>query len=189
METHLHRAALFLAAAPLLAQTKPGFSSEYLEELKIPTRQLLALAEAVPAGKYSWRPAPGVRSVSEVYVHIAAGNFLLLDMAGVKPPDDLYSSIEKNVNRSMAIDKKNQELEKSITAKPQVIALLKRSLDTVRDNFSKANEASLNAPADFFGTKTTVRAIYLRILVHNNEHMGQSVAYARMNGVVPPWSQ
>jgi uncharacterized damage-inducible protein DinB len=59
----------------------------------------------------------------------------------------------------------------------------------VRDNFSKANEASLNAPADFFGTKTTVRAIYLRILVHNNEHMGQSVAYARMNGVVPPWSQ
>jgi hypothetical protein len=107
----------------------------------------------------------------------------------VKAPDDLYRTLAKNVNRAMAIVKKNDELEKTITSKPQVIDLLKRSLAAVKDNFSKATVATLNGPADFFGTKTTVRAVYLRILAHNNEHMGQSVAYARMNGIVPPWSR
>jgi uncharacterized damage-inducible protein DinB len=178
-----------LMACPSLAQKPTEFQSEYLVELQVPSSQIVALAEAVPPQKYSWRPGAGVRSISEVYVHVAAGNFLLLDIAGVKAPDDLYRSLATNVNRAMAIVKKNDELEKTITSKPQVIDLLKRSLAAVKDNFSKATVATLNGPADFFGTKTTVRAVYLRILAHNNEHMGQSVAYARMNGIVPPWSR
>jgi uncharacterized damage-inducible protein DinB len=173
----------------LQAQQSDGFHAEYLEELKIPAQHLIALAEAVPAEKYSWRPAPGVRSISEVYVHVAADNFLLLDIAGVKGPEDLYRSLTPNVSRAMAIVQKNEQLEKTITAKPQVVDLLRRSLAAVKDNFSKADQAALNKPADFFGTKTTVRGVYLRILAHNNEHMGQSVAYARMNGIVPPWSR
>jgi len=183
---------LFLAglgSVRALAQQSAGFSGEYWNELQVPSTQLIQLAQAVPAEKYSWRPAPGVRSISEVYMHVALGNFLLLDIAGVKAPDDLYRSLATNVGRASAIVRKNDELEKSITAKPQVVALLKRSLAAVKDNFSRADQAALNRPVDFFGTKTTVRAVYLRILAHDNEHMGQSVAYARMNGIVPPWSR
>jgi len=50
------------------------------------TRQLIALAEATPADKFAWRPAPGVRSTSEVYMHIAAANFYLLSVTGPKMP-------------------------------------------------------------------------------------------------------
>ena len=171
------------------APAQAGFHSEYLEEWQVPSTQLVQLAEAVPAEKYSWRPGAGVRSISEVYLHIALGNFLLLDIAGVKAPDDLYRSVPQGANRAEALVQKNNQFEKSITDKQQVIDLLKRSLAAVKDNFSQADDARLNQPADFFGTKTTVRGVYLRILAHNNEHMGQSVAYARMNGIVPPWSR
>jgi uncharacterized damage-inducible protein DinB len=178
-----------LFAGPALSQQPTGFLGEYLDEWDGASMQILQLAEAVPAEKYSWRPAPGVRSVSEVYMHIAGANFLLLDIAGVKAPDDLYGAMPAGGKRSEALVKKNAELEKSITDKQKVMALLKRSFAAVNDNFSKTTEAQMNQPVDFFGSKLTVRAMYLRILVHNNEHKGQSVAYARMNGIVPPWSR
>jgi len=185
---------LFLLAGislawPVFGQKAAGFRGEYLDEWQVPSTQIVQLAEAIPAEKYSWRPAAGVRSISEVYLHIALGNFLLLDIAGVKAPDDLYRSVAPGGKRAEAIVAKNNELEKSVKDKRQVIDLLKRSFAAVKDNFSKSDEAKLNQPVDFFGTKTTLRGIYLRILAHNNEHMGQSVAYARINGIVPPWSR
>jgi uncharacterized damage-inducible protein DinB len=167
-----------------------GFRGEYLAELRDPSRQVIALAEAMPADKYSWRPGPGVRSVSEVSVHIAAGNFLLLELIGIAPPEDLYGRIEASAGeRPGVMVKRNQELEKTGTGKESVIGMLKRSLDAVREAFTKTSDADLNRPCKFFGRDATVRAIYLRMLAHLNEHMGQSVAYARVNRVVPPWSQ
>jgi uncharacterized damage-inducible protein DinB len=91
---------------------------------------IIALAEATPPEKFAWRPASGVRSTSEVYMHIVRANFLMLNAIG-----------------------------------------------------SKMRKTK------FFDTDTTVDSIFLRIIVHNNEHMGQLVAYARMTGVVPPWSK
>jgi len=70
-----------------------------------------------------------------------------------------------------------------------VMRMLMSSLGEVRDRFSQLTSAELERPADFFGEKTTVRGIYLRIFAHVNEHYGQSIAYARVNGVVPPWSR
>jgi uncharacterized damage-inducible protein DinB len=167
-----------------------GFREEYLGELGYTSKQIVALAEAMPAEKYSWRPGEGVRSVSEVYVHIAAGNFLLLDIAGVPAPRDLYGEIKASAaDRVTALSKVNRRLETTITDKQRLVAMLKQSLDAVRDAFRKAGGADLDKPLKFFGRDSTVRAVYLRILVHINEHMGQSVAYARVNGVVPPWSR
>jgi uncharacterized damage-inducible protein DinB len=176
-------------SCPCLAQKPGGFQSDYLRELQVPATQLVQLAEAMPAEKYSWRPGPGVRSVGEVYVHIAAGNFLLLDIAGVKAPDDLYGSLPTNVSRTIAVANRTRELEQKITGKEQIVQLLKRSLAAVKENFSKTDGPALNRTVDFFEDKSTVRGVYLRILAHNNEHMGQSVAYARMNRIVPPWSR
>jgi|HubBroStandDraft_5_1064220.scaffolds.fasta_scaffold234547_2 uncharacterized damage-inducible protein DinB len=137
------------------------------------SRQLIALAEAIPAEKYSWRPAPGVRSVSEVFMHIALANFYLLSITGPKMPADMTSD----------------DLEKTVTAKADVISWLKRSLDAVKAARAQLKPGDLERKVKIEGKEVTVDGMYLRIIIHDNEHMGQLVAYARMNGIVPPWSQ
>src|SRR5882757_8525997 len=105
---------LALCARPVLAQTAPeGIWQGYDGEWKHVSRQLLDLAEATPADKFSWRPAPGVRSTSEVYMHIALANFYLLSVTGPPMPPDIKSS----------------DMEKTVTSKTDVIAFLQRSLN------------------------------------------------------------
>jgi uncharacterized damage-inducible protein DinB len=181
-----------LTAATALAQQSSGFKSEYLNEFNETSDHLVQLANAVPADKFGWRPGPGVRSVSEVYVHIATANFLLLGLMGVKLPAEYYPDIKPTADGKpdlKAIFARTSELEKTVSNKDQVISMLKQSIDAVRDHFSNATAADLDKPTKFFGRDTTVRGIYLRLLAHINEHYGQSVAYARVNGIVPPWSK
>ena len=137
------------------------------------SKQLIALAEAIPADKYSWRPAPGVRSVSEVFMHIALANFYLLSVTGPKMPPDMTS----------------ENLEKTVTKKTDVIQWLKRSLDAVKTARAQLKPGDLERKVKIEGKTVTVDGMYLRIIVHDNEHMGQLVAYARMNGITPPWSK
>lgn len=165
-----------------------GFKGEFLWELEVQENQTVALAEAFPAEQYGWRPERGLRSVSEVFVHLATGNFLLLDLAGARRPADLFGQVEGGVlDRLQAIIRKSIGLEGSITEKADVVKLLKRSLEAVREAFTEASDAELERLGHFFGEQTSVRRVYLRMLAHMNEHMGQAVAYARLNGVVPPW--
>jgi len=131
------------------------------------------LADAIPAAKYSWRPGPGVRSVSEVYMHIAMANFYLLSVTGPKMPAGMTSP----------------DMEKTVTSKPEVIDWLKRSLAAVKTAHLAVTPADLQRKVKIAGRDATVDGMYLRIIIHANEHMGQLVAYARMNGIVPPWSQ
>jgi uncharacterized damage-inducible protein DinB len=137
------------------------------------SQQLTALAEAIPADKYSWRPAPGVRSVSEVFMHIALANFYLLSVTGPKMPPDMTSL----------------SLEKTVTKKADVIQWLKRSLDAVKAARAQLKPGDLERKVKIEGKTVTVDGMYLRIIIHDNEHMGQLIAYARMNGIVPPWSK
>lgn len=136
------------------------------------SQQLIALAEAIPAEKYSWRPAPGVRSVSEVFMHIALANFYLLSVTGPKMPADM-----------------KQDMEKTVTKKADVIDWLKRSLAAVKTARAQLKPGDLERKVKIEGKTVTVDGMYLRIIIHDNEHMGQLVAYARMNGIVPPWSK
>jgi uncharacterized damage-inducible protein DinB len=138
------------------------------------SRQLIALAEATPAEKFAWRPAAGVRSTSEVYMHIAISNLWLLSVTGPKLLPDLKSS----------------DQEKTVTDKAEVIRWLKRSLDAVRDARKKVTPEDLRRKVTVMkGREATVDGMYLRIIVHANEHMGQLIAYARSSGVVPPWTR
>ena len=162
---------VFAFAAPLSAQP-PELGQGYLPEFNLAARQTIALAEAIPAEKYSWRPTPGVRSVSEVLMHIALGNYWLLSQAGIPLPEGPR--------------KLSQGLDKKITDKSEVIAWLKDAQEAVRQAYPKAD---LRKPIKFFNRDATVEGVYLRILVHDHEHMGQLIAYARMNGVTPPWSE
>lgn len=177
--------ALAVAAPCLLPQQTTGFKDEYLNEFDLTSKHLLQLADATPAEKLAWRPAPGVRSIGEVYVHIAFGNYLLTHFAGATLPSEYFPD-SSNLNAILA---RSTYLEKNVTAKADVQRLLTASLDSVRQQIAALTPADLDKPVDFFGQKTTARGIYFRELAHVNEHYGQSVAYARTNGIVPPWSR
>jgi uncharacterized damage-inducible protein DinB len=148
-----------------------GLWQGYDGELRHVTRQLIALADATPEDKFTWRPAPGVRSTSEVYMHIALANFYLLSVTGPKMPEDM-----------------KEGLETSVTSKAEVIKWLKRSLEAVKEAHLAAKPEDMKRKVTVAKREATVDGMYLRILAHNNEHMGQLIAYARMTGVKPPWS-
>ena len=164
---------LLITATPVFAQTAPeGIWQGYDGEWKHVSQQLVDLSEATPQDKFSWRPAPGVRSTSEVYMHIALANFYLLSVTGPKMPADI-----------------KEEMEKSVTSKADVINWLKRSLDAVKQAHASVTPKDLARKVHIADRDATVDGMYLRIIVHANEHMGQLVAYARMTGVTPPWSK
>jgi uncharacterized damage-inducible protein DinB len=162
---------LCVSSKALLAQAPEGIWQGYDGEWKHVSSQLIALAEATPAEKFAWRPAAGVRSTSEVYMHIVIANFYLLSVTGPKMPADL-----------------KEGMEKTVTSKAEVIQWLKRSLDAVKTAHAAVKPADLERKVHIADRDATVDGMYLRIIVHANEHMGQLVAYARMTGVVPPWS-
>ena len=165
---------LLLSSAPVLsAETYPeGIWQGYDGEWKHVSQQLIALAEATPTEKFSWRPAAGVRSTSEVYMHIVMANFYLLSVTGPKMPAGL-----------------KEDAGKTVTSKDEVISWLKRSLDAVREAHLAVKPSDLERKVHIADRDATVEGMYLRIIVHANEHMGQLIAYARMTGVVPPWSK
>jgi uncharacterized damage-inducible protein DinB len=164
---------VLLSAPKLIAQDPlDGLWQGYDGEWRHVSNQLVALAEATPADKFAWRPAPGVRSTSEVYMHIVMANFYLLSVTGPKMPPELKPNAEKTIVR-----------------KPEVIAWLKRSLEAVKQAHLAADPKDMSREVKISGRDATVDGMYLRIIVHDNEHMGQLIAYARMNGIVPPWSK
>lgn len=168
----------------------PGFIGEYLWELDIARTQLLALSEAAPGSIYAWRPVHEARTFSAVLVHVAAGNVALLHMAGAPSPlsIDLYGPAREPaaMEAIAAMIRKNTLLERTLTEKQPVIDFLRRSFDTVRDSLA-AGAGHLDTPGDFFGERTTVRRVYMRILTHSHEHMGQAVAWVRTYGLKAPW--
>jgi uncharacterized damage-inducible protein DinB len=164
---------LLFSVRPLLAQTAPeGIWQGYDGEWRHVSGQLLALAEAIPEENFTWRPAPGVRSTSEVFMHIALANFYLLSVTGPKMPAEM-----------------KEGLEKSVTSKAEVISWLNRSLDAVKSAHLAVTPKDLQRKVHIYDRDATVDGMYLRILVHANEHMGQLIAYARMTDVAPPWSK
>jgi uncharacterized damage-inducible protein DinB len=163
---------LVLGGLVLHAQTE-GLWEGYDGEWGHVSRQLVALAEAIPADKFAWRPGPGVRSTGEVFMHIALANFYLLSVTGPKMPTEI----------------KSNDMEQTVTAKSEVIDWLKRSLDAVKTARAQLKPGDLQRKVKINEKQVTVDGMYLRIIVHDNEHMGQLIAYARINGIVPPWSE
>ncbi len=164
-----------LFAAKSSEASSPPFVNEFLGEVDFVEGRILALNEAM-AAKESWRPAENVRSVSETYLHIAFGNYLLTKMAGFEPPADA----------GFSTDMKKWDAQTTEAAK--INAVLKMSFDHVRSVAKKLTSEQLEKKMDLFGHEATTRTDLITLLNHMHEHLGQSIAYARMNGVVPPWT-
>ena len=150
-----------------------GARAELLDRLNFYEKRFVDLAGAVPAEKYTWRPAEGVRSVSEVFLHTAAANFNLPHLIGTQPPAGLDV----------------RGLEKSTTDKAKVMATLKDSFAHIRQAVLHLSDADVEKMVKLFGSDRTYRYVFFFITGHLGEHLGQSIAYARMNGVVPPWTE
>ena len=151
-----------------------GYRAEYLKNLATVENKYIRLAEAIPADKYTWRPAPGVRSIAEVFLHISTANFGLAGRIGAPMPQGV------NV----------RGLEKSTTDKASIVPTLRQSFAHIRNATLNISDADAEKSFPWFdGGPITYRGFLLFMTDHAAEHLGQSIAYARMNGVVPPWTE
>lgn len=137
------------------------------------TDKAIQLAEAIPEDQYDWRPAEGVRSVREVVLHVAGSSYFFGSMLGAEMPEN--------------IDPRN--FEQSGMNKEEAIAALEKSITHMQKFLETLNEEQLQTKIDFFGNEVTKRQAMMIMGGHASEHLGQLIAYARMNGVTPPWSQ
>ena len=135
---------------------------------------VMKLAEAIPAEKYSWSPGAGVRTVAQVYAHIISANYFFASKLGAKLPDGLNM----------------ETLEKDLKSKDAIAAELKRSYEVATNAIKNTQDASLGSKVEFpFPGEFTNMSAILILLGHSNEHLGQLIAYARTNGIKPPWSE
>ena len=160
-------------AAPAAAGAPTGVRKELIQQVEDAERKLLALAEAVPQAKYAWRPAEGVRSIGEVFVHVAGANLMIPGVAGVPAATGITLA---------------RDAEKTMTDQAQIVNALRQSFAHVKQAIAAMPDADLDAPVTLFGQPTTKRGVFVLIATHAHEHLGQSIAYARMNGIAPPWS-
>ncbi len=165
------------AAAPAAAPAASSASGrdEALRNFSDAADKAVRLAEAIPVEKYTWRPMDGVRSVSELLLHIAAGNFSISRRFGATLPAGIQI---------------NAEFEKQSTDKAKVIEILKQSVEHVKQAMNNLQDADLAKTSPWFGGKqASYREIMFFLASHNHEHLGQAIAYARMNKIVPPWTE
>ncbi len=149
-----------------------GHRSEVLALVMIQENEFERLAEAMPADKYTWRPSPGVRSVAEVFLHACAANYNMYKLVGVQPP------------AALDVD----GMEESTTDKTKILAMLKQSYAHARKAITDTPDADLEKTQDWRGGKITELGVLMYIVPHIGEHLGQAIAYARVLGIVPPWS-
>ncbi len=161
------------------APPQPPAGADLSLALKDLEDHVMALAKAVPEEKYSWTPAKGVRSFQQVFLHIASGNRLLLSMALDAPTQD---AVQKLIDEQTT-------LEAAPATKDQVLDSLTQSFAAVHRAFDRLRAQTLTRTADLFGTPASTNGVLINLETHMAEHLGQAIAYARMNGIVPPWSK
>jgi len=171
---------LIATALSLFAGTTAAQSGHVLDTYADDFAQLESkfneLAGAMGADTYDWRPMEGVRSVSEVYMLIAAEAYYIPSLWGAEPPEGVPPA--NRLFREMA----------AITERDEVLVHLERSLARARASLEGLSPDALERPVQFFGRERTLgEALYI-MLADMHEHLGQAIAYARSNEVVPPWT-
>ena len=167
-------ALLFMSIPGIVsAQKSNNFSDEFLVQFDNSMSKLTALAEATPAEKFSWSPGEGLMSIELVYMHIARYNYYYpMNNLGIAAPE--------------GVDVDNME---KLTGKEEVLAALKGSREYVEQLVEQMSAQSLHQRTRLYGRDVENWAVLFQLVAHMNEHLGQSIAYARMNDVKPPWAR
>jgi uncharacterized damage-inducible protein DinB len=143
-------------------------------------RKLNALAAAIPESAYGWRPGTGVRSVAETFQHVIADNYLLPISLGAPAP--AATGITAEYRTAVAY-------EKRAMSKAEVVAALAASFTHLNAALDRSSDLALTEQVTFFGQSWSRQRVLLLTVAHLHEHLGQMIAYARTNAIVPPWSR
>jgi uncharacterized damage-inducible protein DinB len=174
-------ALLALMAGPGVAQQPAGLMADLLRDVSQVQEKLVGLANAMPEANYGWRPGQGVRSVGEVFQHVAADNYLIPALLGTAPPAS--TGIKADNYKTV------QDYETRKADRATIIADLEKSFAHLKKTMGETPGAKLGDEASFFGQKMTLQQAWILATTHLHEHLGQAIAYARSNGIVPPWSR
>jgi len=174
-------ALLALMAGPGVAQQPAGLMADLLRDVSEVQEKLVGLANAMPEANYGWRPGQGVRSVGEVFQHVAADNYLIPALLGTAPPAS--TGIKADNYKTV------QDYETRKADRAAIIADLEKSFAHLKKTMGETPAAKLGDEASFFGQKMTLQQAWILATTHLHEHLGQAIAYARSNGIVPPWSR
>ena len=162
---------LMMASVQLFAQGQ--FQNETVGNITYASGHVMQLADAIPADKYSWAPEEGVRSVAGVLTHIISANYFFGSMLG--------GTVPEGVNM--------QTIEQDLTGKEEITAALKSSYDVIIGAIKNLDDAKLSDKVTTPFGEFTVMGLSLIGLGHTQEHLGQLIAYGRVNGITPPWSE
>lgn len=155
-----------------------SLAADLLKDLSTVETKLVDLAGAIPESKYNWHP-DSARSVRRVLLHVAADNYVMPAMLGYTP--DPATGLTSDYNTGAAFEARE-------IPKDSVIAELKKSFAFVKQSLQSATPASMAGPVTMFGQPFTGQSAWILAVTHLHEHLGQMIAYARTNGVKPPWS-
>jgi uncharacterized damage-inducible protein DinB len=180
MTLRLAFAAVLFLTTPAAGQ-RAGLMGDLVKDVSEVQTKLVALAKAMPADKYDWRPGAGVRSVGEVFLHVAADNYLMPSAVGFMP--DAASGINPKDYKTLTA------FEKQKLAPAGTVTSLETSFAHLIKTMNDTPDARLDERVKFFGQDMSARQVWVATATHLHEHLGQAIAYARMNGVTPPWSK
>ena len=166
-------AALIVPALAFAQDTPAGIRGEMIASMKDAGGKIQELSTAIPDGKYTWKPSKDVRSTGQVFLHVVQVNYLLPSFFGVKPT--------MTTDELMKLDTQTMEPAK-------IRQMLKDSYAWAEKAISDTPDANLDTETKFFGMTMSNRAAMLILTSHSHEHLGQLIAYARSNNVVPPWT-
>jgi uncharacterized damage-inducible protein DinB len=155
-------------------KTAPSYDmkAQAILDLQDMQKKFTALAGAMPADKMTWRPGEGVRSVAEIFMHTAGANFGIPGMMGVKPPEGFNG----------------KTFEKSTTDKAKIVQELNKSFDAAIAAVQGMTNADFAKPDKKLGPDANDGDVVYILVTHGHDMLGQAIAYARVNGVVPPWT-
>ncbi len=176
-------AALMVAAATLSAgaQARSATVGDLVKDIEEVHSKMVQLAKAMPAASMGWRPDAGVRSVSEVFLHVASDNYLMPTFAGVAM-DPAQKLSDKDFKTFEAYEKQKMSGE-------AMVAVLDKSFAHLAKAMNATTDAQLATKVSMFGQEATTRSMWIGTTTHLHEHLGQMIAYARSNKVTPPWSK
>jgi len=154
--------------------TAPSYDmkAQALLDLETMQKKFVDLANALPTDKLTWRPSADSRSFAEVFLHVAAERYGILGLMGAETP--------------AGVDRKG--LEKSTTDRTRIVDELNKSWDFARKTIEGMTNAEFAKLLPKLGPQANAGDVVYILVADNHEHLGQSIAYARENGIVPPWT-
>lgn len=163
-----------VAVAEQTDSTSPSYDlkAQALLDLQNVQKKFVDLANAVPADKFGWKPSADTRSFAEVLMHVAGERYQILGLMGAKAPADFDG----------------KTFEKSKADKAQVIAELNQTWGFTKQTISGMSNADFARLLPKLGPQANAGDVVYILVADAHEHLGQAITYARVNGVVPPWT-